>query len=173
MPIAIRFEAFRFVVHAQKSTAMGLWACSHRKCLEFRGNEIASGGILRPTQCFKEARQQFHMFKYPPFLPIASYSTDLVFGFPIVCLSLKPHPSQIRLRLEARQVVGKKTRKLSFLYCSQPSRKLQHITCTLYRPCVGVSQATALIGDTKQATSEGKSGTVETELTELVDMALL
>ena len=108
MPIAIRFEAVRFVVHAQKSTAMGLWACSHRKCLEFRGDEIASGGILRPTQCFKEARQQFHMFKYPPFLPIASYSTDLVFGFPIVCLSLKPHPSQIRLRLEARQVVAKK-----------------------------------------------------------------
>ena len=32
-------------------------------------------------------------------------------------------------------------------------------------PCVGVRRATALIGDTKQATSEGKSGPVETGLT--------
>ena len=39
---------------------------------------------------------EFHMYEYPPFCPLRrSYSTG--FGFPIVRLSLKPHPLQMRL----------------------------------------------------------------------------
>ena len=39
-------------------------------------------------------------------------------------------------------------------------------------PCVGVCQAMVLIGNAKQAVSEGKSGLVETRLTKLAAMAL-
>ena len=43
----------------------------------------------------------------------------------------------------------------------------QASTCHLcgWEPCVGVRRAMALIGNAKQATSEGKSGPVETGLT--------
>ena len=57
---------------------------------------------------------EFHMHGYLPFPPIALYST--AFGFLIVHLSHKAHPSQMRfarliVRLEERKVVGRKTRK--------------------------------------------------------------
>ena len=80
--VAIRFEAVRFVVCAQNATARGVWgACSPRNFLEFRGYEIASATILGPIRCFPEARQQFYMYEYLPFLSIALYSTDLVSAF--------------------------------------------------------------------------------------------
>ena len=40
-------------------------------------------------------------------------------------------------------------------------------------PCVGVRQAIALIGDTRQAMSEGKSGLIETRLTRALAAALI
>ena len=40
-------------------------------------------------------------------------------------------------------------------------------------PCMGVHRAIALLGDAKQAMSEGKSGPVETGLTGPVATALL
>ena len=47
----------------------------------------------------------------------------------------------------------KKTQK-SFLHCLQPFCKLQHVTHVLSGPCVGISRATALICDIKEATIE-------------------
>ena len=87
---------------------------------------------------------KFHMYEYLPFPPIASYSTG--FGFPIVHLSRKPQPSQIRLarlivHLEERQVVGRKTGKSSFALFAAIS---QVSTCHL-------------CADAKQDTSEGKN----------------
>ena len=102
---------------------------------------------------------EFHMYEYLPFLPIVSYSTG--FGLLIVCLSRKPHPSQMRL---ARLITWKNRRLLEgrlrrdLLHCSQPSHIFQHVTCVLGGLCMGLHQAMALIGDAKQATNEGQSG---------------
>ena len=91
------------------------------------------------------------MYEY---LPIVLYSNG--FGFPIVRVSCKPHPMQMKLvrlifRLEEwKAVVGRLRRVLS--HCLQPSCKIQHVTCVLG----GVRRALALIGNTKQAKSEGK-----------------
>ena len=54
-----------------------------------------------------------------------------------------------------------KTRVTVLLHCSQPSRKFQHASGR----CVGFRLAKALIGNARQATSEGKSGPVEAGLT--------
>ena len=54
------------------------------------------------------------------------------------------------------------------LHCSQPSCKFQHAS----RRCVGIRQAMALIGNARQATSEGRSDPVETGLTGLAATAL-
>ena len=57
------------------------------------------------------------------------------------------------------------TRFTAISHCHLPT---QHA----WSPCVGIHQVMALIGDAKQAMSEGKSGLVETGLTWLVSMAL-
>ena len=51
-------------------------------------------------------------------------------------------------------------------------RSHQVLSGRVRRPCVGVHQAMALIGDDKQATGEEKSDLVETGLTGLAAMAL-
>ena len=101
------------------------------------------------------------------FLPIASCSTG--FGSPIVRLSRKPHPSQMRqtrlvVRLEERKVTRRKTRKNSFALFAAISQVSACHPCA-WGPCVGVRRAMALTGDAKQATSEGRSGPVEIGLT--------
>ena len=58
-----------------------------------------------------------------------------------------------------------KTRRTVLLHCSQSSRKFQH-------GVYASGQAMAQFGNTRQATSEGKSGPVETRLTELAATAL-
>ena len=121
---------------------------------------------------FRRPDNSFTCINIYPFLPIVSHSTG--FCFPIVHLSRKPHPSQMRL---ARLIVCLKNGKLLegrlgrvLSHSSQPSRKFQHVTCVLG----GLAWASAeLIGNAKQATSEGKSGPVETELIGLAATALL
>ena len=106
---------------------------------------------------------EFQRSKYLPLLPIASYSTG--FGFPIIHLSRKPHPSQMRLmwliiRLQERKVVGRKTRKTSFALFTAISEVSTRHLCA-WGSCVDIRQVMVLIGYAKQATSEGKSGPVE------------
>ena len=127
-------------------------ACSLRNFLKFRGYEIASETIFGPMQMLLGGKTtESHMYEY---LPIVLYSNG--FGFPIVRVSCKPHPLQMKLvrlivRLEEwKAVVGRLRRILS--HCLQPSCKIQHVTCVLG----GVRQALALIGNTKQAKSEGE-----------------
>ena len=122
-----------------------------------------SGGMLPqrkfpffgPIWCFSEARWQSFkwMNEYLPFLPIALYSST-GFGFPIR-FAWKPHLSQVRLA----------NRRLSF--CSQPLCKFQLCSCVrggVYG-CPNVHQTMALMGNDRQFTSDGKSGSVETGLT--------
>ena len=59
-----------------------------------------------------------------------------------------------------------------FVLFAAISQASTHHLCA-WGPCVGARQAMVLIGDTKQATSEGESGPVETGLTGPVPMALL
>ena len=75
--------------------------------------------------------------------------------------------------LVGTKVVGRKTRGTVLSYCSQPSRKFQRGTYVFWGRCVGVCQAIMLIGNAKQATSQGKIGPVETGLTGLAAMALI
>ena len=77
---------------------------------------------------------ELHMYEYLPFLPIASYSTG--FGFPVVRLSRKPHPSQMRLarllvRLEEGKVVAD-SEEFFRTVCSH-SPKFQHVTTEQWR----------------------------------------
>ena len=88
------------------------------------------------------------------------------FGFPIIRLFHKPHPSQMRLvRLivcfEEQKVVGRKSRKNSFTLFAAISQVLTCYLCA-WGPRVGVRRAMALSDDAKQATSEEKCGPVET-----------
>ena len=86
--VAIRFGVVRFLASACVSTLQlgGVGHAPQEKCLEFRGYEIASDTMLLGGQT-----TEFHMYEYLPFLPIVSYSTG--FGFPIVRLPHKLHPS--------------------------------------------------------------------------------
>ena len=137
-----------------------------QKIIEY---EIASETIFGSIRCFSEARQQVHMtlYKYLPFLPIVLYSTG--FSFLIVCLILQAMPETNCLlgRMESCWKTWKSFYAL-FAAISQVS------TCHLcpWGPCMGVRWAMVLIGNAKQATSEGKSGPVETGLTELVATTL-
>ena len=76
-------------------------------------------------------------------------------------------------RLEEGQVVWRKTSihtvhsHLASFNMSPPD--IRHCVCG---PFIGVCRTMALIGDTKQAMSEGKSGLVETGLTGLAARAL-
>ena len=109
-------------------------------------------------------------------LPIASYSNGSIIRLP-----RKPHPSQMRfvrliIRLEERKVDGRKTRKNSFALFAAISQVLTlsfKISPVCLRACVGVRRALPVIGDAKQATSEGESGPVETGLTGPAATALL
>ena len=96
------------------------------------------------------------------FLSIALYGTG--FCFLIICLSLKPHPSQMKV---VRLIVHLEEDSEEFF--RRVAAISQISTCHLcaWGPCMGVHRAMVLIGDAKQATSEGKSGTVETRLTGL------
>ena len=98
------------------------------------------------------------------------HSTGLV--FPTLCWSCKPHSLRMRLVglticLEAQKGVMRKR----FLYTthSHLAYKFQHVAsqCKLcaWSLCVGIPWVMALIGDTKQAMSEGKGGPVESRLT--------
>ena len=78
---------------------------------------------------------EFHMHEHLPFPPFASYST--AFGFLIVHLSHKAHPSQMRfarliVRLEEWKVVGRKTRKSSFALFAVISQ-----VCTCHQCALG------------------------------------
>ena len=105
---------------------------------------------------------EFHM---NAILPIASYTNGVSF------------PIQFAYRLKATPFAGEaceticslarmescwKTRGTVLLHCLPPPRKFQHGAS--WR-CMGVRQVMALIGNARQATSEGKSGLVETGLT--------
>ena len=76
------------------------------------------------------------------------------------------------VRLEERKVDGRKTRKNSFALFAAISQVLTFHLCA-WGLAWGVCQALPVIGDTKQAMSEGKSGPVETGLTGLAATALL
>ena len=87
----------------------------------------------------------------------------VVHGFPILfAYRPKPHPSLVKLARLVRKESCWKTRGTAlFAAISQVST---WYLCASGR-CVGVRQAIALIGNARQATSEGKSGPVETGLT--------
>ena len=112
---------------------------------------------------------EFHM---NAILPIASYTNGV--SFPIQ-FAYRPKATPFAgeacetIRLLARTESCWKTRGTVLLYCSLPPCKFQH---GALRRCVGVRQAMALIGNARQATSEGKSGLVETGLTRPATMAL-
>ena len=91
-----------------------------------------------------------HMWQYLPFLPIASY--NISFGFPIVHYSCKPHPSQMRL-----------VRLFTANFNMSP---------LCLRALHGCPRVMGQIHDANQATSEGKSGLVETRLTRPAAMTL-
>ena len=68
--------------------------------------------------------------------------------------------------------VGRKAQKSSFALLAAISQDSTCHLCVL-GPSVGLHRAMALIGDTKQAKSEGKSGPIETGLTRPAATALL
>ena len=147
-----------------------LWVCGHALTENVWNSEamkLLLGEFLGQHNASKRPDNSFTCLNIYPFCPLHHTALTWFLAFQLFAY-LSNHTLGSTV-----SCWKKKTRKLSFSYGSQPSRKLQHITCTLCGPCVGVSRATALIGDTKQATSEGKRGMVETELIELVDMALL
>ena len=105
-----------------------------------------------------KTRRQFHMYEYLAFLPIVSYST----GFSRLFVYLETTPfadvaceTNFSLRNSWKEDWGEFFEAIVSTY---------HLCAC--GPCVSVCRAT-LIGDTKQVTSEGKSGPVETELTGL------
>ena len=112
---------------------------------------------------------EFHM---NAILPIASYTNGV--SFPIqfaYWLKATPFAGEAceTIRSLARTESCWKTHGTVLLHCSQPSRKFQHGASGR---CVGVRQAMVLIGNTRQATNEGKSGLVEAGQTGPVTTAL-
>ena len=111
---------------------------------------------------------EFHM---NAILPIASYTNGVSFR-----IQFAYRPKATPFASEACEAIHSlarmescwKTRGTVLLHCL-PSRKFQHGASGR---CVGVCQAMALIGKARQATSEGKSGLVETGLTGTVTTAL-
>ena len=105
-------------------------------------------------------------------LPIASYTNGV--NFPIQ-FAYRPKATPFAgeacetIRSLARTESCWKTRRTVLLHCLPPSRKFQHGASGRY---VGVRQAMALIGNARQAMSEGKSGPVETGLTGTATTAL-
>ena len=131
-----------------------------------------------PKWCFSEARQQSFtcMSIYLP----AYCAVQRWFWLFDRLLIRKLHPSQMSLvRLivhsEEQKVVGRKTRKRFFCtVCSHLNMSPPNVRCVyvLCRNWLGIHWSMALIGDTKQTMSEGKSDPVEIELIWLVTTAL-
>ena len=110
-------------------------------------------------------RGQMTEFHMNAILPIASYTNGV--SFPIQ-FTYRPKATPFTgeacetIRSLARIESCWKTRGTVLLHCLPPSRKFQHGASGC---CVGFCRAKALIGNARQATSEGKSGLVETGLT--------
>ena len=109
---------------------------------------------------------EFHMNEYLPF----ALHTGVGFSDPI-CLPIESHTLQARL---ARLINHSQVRTASCWEKSSSNSSVALLTAIMqvstwylcaWGRCVGVRRAMAIIGGARQASSEGKSGPVETGLT--------
>ena len=110
--VAIWFEVVRYIAHSVCISTLqlggvGVWNLEAMRLLD-RSRPLMG----QHNACQRPNDRVSHVF-----LPIAAYSTG--FGFPIVCLSCKPHHSQMRLvrliiHLEEWKLLGGKNQNSSF-----------------------------------------------------------
>ena len=107
--------------------------------------------------------KEFHTYEYVPFL--TAHCTIQHWFRLSNCLQAKPfvdETSETNLSLGRMESCWEDDLEEILSHCSQPSRKFQHVTSQRTLWVCQAMDRMALIGNTKQAMSEGKSGSIET-----------